>query len=593
VPQGTTAQRPGSPTDGFLRYNTDNSYLEVYIASLTSWEPISTSSGGNATLSDVTGGQTQLSTTPYAVSLLTTTLKSDAIDSLNHIVGKLLPAGPTAFPGSYTLSVTSVGTTPVLAAGAVPNNTNGGTLPATDGQSVTRTTGATVSSNTIGTGDDVGPGDSGTVTALVNNTASGNVTLATGSQNGTYTSLVISNDQNYGTPSGFHESFRAAISNATVAQGWNRIQITDTGASNTNIAYFVTDNVTAAPVVTGGVVTNNTLGTTASSSGVVHYGTGAVLNLASVTMTNLAGETYYNGSPITVASTTAFNADTAPITTQTYTYTNVGVTTPIARQTTTAQALTTMTVSVNATNTHTAGTLTYQGTNVNGSSSVITVASPIILLKNGTAKSTEVNEQTITGSSVNAARSYLGSSGTGDTPTVTLSSATAWTSTQDLSAAGYLHEAVVSGGVLRQDTTNYSSGYLPANTVNYSTKNATQYFTFVFNKTALSNITVTLTGNYAGLWIALPGVSDNATISPAALGGVWWNAFALYNGAGVPGRTGDTPAGCANGSVASGATGAVALTFGTQSSTNATGNKIYVRVKLTSGQRITAISLTN
>jgi hypothetical protein len=32
VPVGTTAQRPSSPTVGYVRYNTDLGYLEMYSA---------------------------------------------------------------------------------------------------------------------------------------------------------------------------------------------------------------------------------------------------------------------------------------------------------------------------------------------------------------------------------------------------------------------------------------------------------------------------------------------------------------------------------------------------------------------------------
>lgn len=37
IPKGTTAQRPGSPVQGYVRYNTDQNYLETYNG--TSWTP--------------------------------------------------------------------------------------------------------------------------------------------------------------------------------------------------------------------------------------------------------------------------------------------------------------------------------------------------------------------------------------------------------------------------------------------------------------------------------------------------------------------------------------------------------------------------
>ena len=189
-------------------------------------------------------------------------------------------------------------------------------------------------------------------------------------------------------------------------------------------------------------------------------------------------------------------------------------------------------------------------------------------------------------------RVFLGASFTGNTPAGPLpSTPTGWNSSQNLTAAGYAHEAVVRGGFARVDTTNYSAApWLPAGPDYTAKDGAAQYLTFSWTQTAKSNFSITLTGAYSGLWIGMPGVSDNAGTSPEALGGAWWDAFELYNGAGVPGRAGDAPAGCANGSAASGGTGTVNITFGTESSTNATNNRVIVRVRLSAGdvlQRIT------
>lgn len=48
VPKGTTAQRPGAPVEGMIRYNTDLGILEIFDNSST-WQPVGTgssSSGG-------------------------------------------------------------------------------------------------------------------------------------------------------------------------------------------------------------------------------------------------------------------------------------------------------------------------------------------------------------------------------------------------------------------------------------------------------------------------------------------------------------------------------------------------------------------
>ena len=102
---------------------------------------------------------------------------------------------------------------------------------------------------------------------------------------------------------------------------------------------------------------------------------------------------------------------------------------------------------------------------------------------------------------------------------------------------------------------------------------------------------ISITGSYSGLIIGLPGVSDSNSTSPNAAGGAWYDAFTLYDGSGNPGGTGNG-AGCANGTVASGSSGSVSITLGTESTTNATNNVVLVRVKLASSDSISALSVT-
>lgn len=37
LPVGTTAQRPASPANGYIRYNTTLGYIEIYLATFSSW----------------------------------------------------------------------------------------------------------------------------------------------------------------------------------------------------------------------------------------------------------------------------------------------------------------------------------------------------------------------------------------------------------------------------------------------------------------------------------------------------------------------------------------------------------------------------
>ena len=234
------------------------------------------------------------------------------------------------------------------------------------------------------------------------------------------------------------------------------------------------------------------------------------------------------------------------------------------------------------------GTISATAKNVNGSGSG-TVSSTNVLVMAGT-QTGKVYEMSVPvsglGSTPNNANAVRVNTGTGDNPAEATS---AWVSADGLPN----HEAAVVAGVLKHDVVDYSTGYLPAGP-NHSGHDASQYVTFAFSRTALSQFKIEVSGAYAGCWIKLPGVSDNASVSPngAAANG-WWNMFKPYIGAGVPGQNGDADRGSATGNVMTGASGTFTATFGTQTSTNATGNTILVRFKLTAGQSITALRFTN
>lgn len=522
-----------------------------------------------------------------AITLTDSTKISSAIDTLNETLGLLVPTAPNDFPNSETLSFSSTGSSPYLASGSVPDNTSGGTLPATAGQSVTRITDTTPNSNQI---DDF-RSDSGTLAVVVNGSTSGSVTFDGTDKNGTYTDLVVSGYADFpaDTP-GFYTASDAQVRVASALDaGWNRIQMTHDEGSDTNTAYFVVDDLTGSPSIGSGTISGDSAGSSAYSSGIEHFASGGSVTVSNLTMTNLAGETYYNGNPISVSGSDSI------ISSQSYSYSDVGVTAPIARQTTSAEALSALTVNINGSNRHTSGSLTVTGTNVNGTGSQ--AISGTILLKAGTARSSDVDEQNISipSGATGGNRVDLGSSATGDTPLGAgnlPSSSLTWDSTQDLTASGYAHEAGVVAGILSSDQTDYTSGYWPdGNAIDYSGKDATQYMTFYFAKSALSTFSISITGSYSGLFIGLPGVSDDNSISPNATGGAWYDAFTAYDGSGNPGGAGNG-AGCGNGGVASGSSGSVAITLGTQSTTNATNNVVLVRVKLGSSDSISAISVS-
>jgi hypothetical protein len=118
-----------------------------------------------------------------------------------------------------------------------------------------------------------------------------------------------------------------------------------------------------------------------------------------------------------------------------------------------------------------------------------------------------------------------------------------------------------------------------------------------FVRTGVSKFDIKYTGTISGLWVALPGASPNGTDNYASPTNGWLDVSAAYAGAGIPGTGsgGNGSSGCAVGGTAvlnSAQTNkSVTATFGTLSSSNTANNYIYVRVALTSGQSLTALTM--
>lgn len=558
------------------------------------------SSGGNVDVKDASDVYTHVSGADgVAADNFVTRRQYDVLD---NIIDKLVPEQPPFFASDTDLTNTNLdGGTPLLAAGTITDNTSGGTIPVTaSGSSVSayRQSASTVTTEN-NENTNVGPGDTGTIAIVTNGAQAASLTFTSAAGQSINSNGLLVND-NVDYPSetpGFWQSFDARISGAAISDGWSRFQLTHTasGTTDTNELYVLRDSLSGTPGMAGALsFTEDSTGTLVNSSGVPHYQNSAVFRVSGLTQTNLAGFTYYGGSDPLEISDNQSDDDSIIGSAIDKSYTDLGVSTPINAGTTTATALNDITFSPNDSNNHgtNVNSVRVRSRNVNGYGSYLTVSDKSINYMVGTTSSRlDENNIPMTGLS-SSDRVFLGASFTGNTPAGPLpGTPSAWNSSQSLSDTGYLHEAVVRGGFARVDTTNYSTApYLPVGP-NYTTKDSgAQYLTLSWTQTAKSNFSITLTGSYSGLWIGMPGVSDDNASSPEALGGAWWDAFELYNGAGVPGRTGDAPAGCANGSAATGGTGTVNITFGSESSTNATNNRVIVRVRLSAGdvlQRVT------
>jgi hypothetical protein len=520
------------------------------------------------------GNPTDGSLTDGAITLSNTIKVTDAIDRMNEVLGLLIPAAPPTWPNGSAFTVTGAQSFEV-ASGTLTDNTGAG-VP-TSGNTVSVVYNASVSTSVVGGSGaaGAGPGTSGTMAALLNGTAIGSRTLTVGSDNGTYGKLVLSGNVDYPSDKpGFWEVIQAQISGATALSGYNKVQITHTDAQNTAEVFFLYDNVlsgnasVASPSVTVGT------GSTAMSSGIPHYVNGATVNVSG-TANNLAGLSYRKTALLSVDGI-AEGTDYVAIASQTdYNAGQVSIPNPLPQG---ATGVAFSNAALTLADTHSLGHARVRARNPNGGS-FVDISSPKILVM-GTASTSRIDEDNILvngelGSSpvsANAARIVMID---GDTPNATFTG----TTTDWNASAIDAHDAVVVGGVLKHDTTNYSTGYLPSGP-DYSSKNANQYITFMFRRTPVSKFDISITGTIAGCWVKLPGVT-NATYTA---NNEWRNLNLAYgNGYG-----------CALGAVIPVGTaissGRYTCTFGLDSSANSTNNIVLVRLKLTTGQKVTALS---
>ena len=531
-----------------------------------------------------------------AVTLTTTTSVTNGIALLNQILGKLVPPSPVNFPGANTLSLSGIATYRMANITQV-DNTPGANKAVAAGTSVANVLRvATYTTNTIA---NVGPGDSGTVTAVRNGSNVGNVTLNTNanpSANGTYGgNLVISNNFDYNSANanitaGFWYVFSSRVNGSSAPPGWNELYIADSATANTNTTVWYYDNSSpSAPAFSSTTMAPPGSANLLYSSTIPHYTNNNNFTIA-FTVANISGNTYPTAN--TLASGAAGGAFAAPVTIN-YSGSNIG--SNVLNSFASASANTTASVTTGFGGSATGPSMSVNNSYSTGTLTLTAALGNTVLWKSGTAtaidESNVIIGSTIGTGSGNAYR--IVNPGTGNTPAYT-SNATAFNSQ---SSTLQTYDATVVGtnssGVLKHDQNNYSTGYLPAGPNLSAGRSGTQYFTFKFVRTAVSKFDVKYTGNIAGMWVALPG----SVIDSSSSANGWINMAVAYGGAGYPGvnAPGNGSDGCAVGGVVALNTSVTnnskTCTFGTVSSSSTATNEIYVRIALTSGQTVTALTL--
>lgn len=523
--------------------------------------------------------------------------------------------------GTKTISfnTSSVGTDPRVASGFTTNGVSGTNA----GDNVTRyTTSGAIATGVMGSF--FFQADGGTVTASIDGSADGQKTITNANDEGTFTSLIIDDEQDYNSfdaagnnvavnsriyASGLFEGYKARISKSNFTTGLHSFQLQST-AGNSNTLKFIRDNITSTPTtsVASATLTQASAGTLSHISGIPYYTNDATLTLAGVTVANFTGQTFQNTtSPVVVENSTDMEGTSGnAIGTNNYTYANIdGSSTMLASGTplvnvgvSSPYALGNLTVNVNGGGKR-AEKLQAKAKNSNGTGSAVILASPIIQAYNGSKTFDEqniaVSDSLGAGFDTDGKRIH---SLTGGSPTFSNSTDyfadNVFTGAQTVAGTT---EAIVRYDTLKHFTTNLSSGYLPAGPNLNTGRSGAQHFVFAFKRTTVSRFSITLTGKVSGLFVAVP----NTAMDDASGINGWGDASIQYAGSGVPGSDTSNGGNGSNGIAETGSDKIVdgtsysnqtfTMTLGTISSSNAFNNQILVSVVLNSDDSLTALSI--
>lgn len=533
------------------------------------------------------------------------------------------PSGLSSF--SLSLADSYQGTSPKLTAGFTDNSEANG-LSAGDSLTsgtVRRYTSGTIDTNVV---NNAYNGVTGTLTAKVNGVDKGNKTFTTSTgENGTFTSLVVSgqldaNDSISSStyPTGFYQTFDAkitqALSSYTVGANDERLEHSTTG--NTNYVNVVYDDVTSTPTITGtGTLIESTGGTKRYVSGIPYYNSGSpAVSLQGAAVSNLTGQAYTDQSNIVEVDqgTNQEGTTSSGTTNRDFTYANIdGASTMLTGGIPNANVgvdsdytLGDLLVYITSSSVRTVDRVKVRARNCNGVGSYVENTTNINVHKSAQSGISEiaiaVSDSLGNGDLTNdGVRIFDFNADTTDNPTYTSSTNfytnSPYTEASDPGVEG-TKEATIRLGVLKHNTTDYSTGYLPVGP-DRSGDTGTQYFTFAFQRKVVANFDINITSSgIAGLWIAAPGTAID---SASGLNG-WLDASSQYAGAGVPGSNTGSGGNGSNGCASTGAdviatgtslSGGYTMTLGSENMSNAQDNVVLVRIALTSGQSVTALSV--
>lgn len=543
---------------------------------------------------------------PGAIEINETQFTKNSINDINFILGKLVPKPPATILDA-AFSLVNLGVGRLCSGFSFTNNTVGVYSPVA-GTQYPRNTSNSVTSTWL---TEYGPGDDGDVSAMINFDPKGTRMMITNdvinpdnsisndinSDNGVYTSLEIANDKdaffssrNPGIASNFYEVYDSRIISASSPDGFNmayiKHQVGTLIYESQKYLYYEDPSVVAAPILTATTPVAPASPTLNYSSGIPHY-TQATNNafVYEIVCQNATGDMYSTNTFLTSSGqTTGFQNGGN----KTYPDFTNGVNPPVRNFGVGVGV--TCTVSQVPRNSHVTVTTStqkfsnYTATTPYGSNSVRATITENVNIMGTTASTAVIDEDNIlvqslgTGSG-NARRVNAGSSGDNPIPVTT-----AWVASNPIAT----YEAVVVGGDLKHDQTNYSTGYLPVGPDYSSGRAGAQYIQLEMFRSNVSEFSISINGSYGGFWVCMPNNTQWNTSLSGTNG--WADMFQAYRGSGIPNSA--LP-GCAFAGNMTGGTGTFTCVFGTESSSNDVFNRILIRIRLDSGDQINTLSFSN
>lgn len=497
------------------------------------------------------------------------TTVTDAVDDINAFLKKLAPEKPAPLSDmGFDFEESQIVPTQVkLSAGAITNYTGKTVEPGT----FVDTIGSTgLLSKPVGP---FGSGNSGTLTGYLNSTVLGTVTLTEGTQSGYYGSLRIVDNSPYPLDRpGFWESIIATVG-GTAPEGLHEVRLehSETGSIS---SFVVSDPDAATPTISNIVATVNPQGVV-YSSGIPHLSSGSTVTV-SATLANMATLTYPISNNVVIGTEPPFaemivNAGEYGIPSEVPNTGTISLTdAPFVIEETHVAAQASLVVTANN-SLKTTGP-SQVGIKINYLDTTPTDDEPMVRF---------INEAGFATPSGIVIKRHATPTGTYPVlPSLTFAQNFNSGSESLLGSAGQTHEAVIVGGVLKWDNTNYGSGYTPAGP-DYSGKAETQYAMFKFQKIA-NSMGIAVIGTYQRMLIKLPGVTESMPNAPAG----WWDAdvAADFNPGMWPGSEG-----AGNGCMIYDNGYSKTLSFGSISSAFSTDNVILIRFELAEGDVIESI----